>query len=364
MKHTLKGSAFAVLGAGLLGLDTTPAAAESLTVVSWGGAYTNSQIQAYHKPFEKKFGIKINSDDYNGGLAETRAQVEAGNVTWDVVDLELSDIVRGCDEGILERIDPSILPPAPDGTPASKDFLPGAIQECGVGTIVWSTIYAYDKTKFPGNKPSTLRDFFDTKNFPGKRGLRKGTKVNLEWAVMADGVPADKVYAVLGTPEGVDRAFKVLDRIKDDVLWWEAGAQPPQMLADGEVAMTSAYNGRIFNAQVKEKKPFVVVWDGQVWDLDLWGIPKGTKHLKAALEFVKFSTDTQRLADQAKYISYGPVRKSSFPLVSNYTGTNIDMKPYMPTAPQNFKTALRNDFEFWADNQDALNERFSAWLAR
>ncbi len=350
---------FAVIGAAALGVVTTSAlAAESITVVSWGGAYTKSQIEAYHKPFTKKTGIVINSEDYNGGLAQIRAQVESGNVTWDVVDLELADVIRGCDEGILEPIDPAILPPAPDGTPATEDFISGTLQECGIGEIVWSTVYAYDKTKFSGDAPKTIGDFFDTKRFPGKRGLRKTPKVNVEWALMADGVPTNKVYDVLSTPEGVDRAFKVLDRIKDDVIWWEAGAQPPQMLADGEVVMTSAYNGRLFNAIVKEKKPFQIVWDGQVWDIDLWGVVKGTPRLKETLEFVKFSTDTQRLADQTKWISYGPVRKSSMKLIAP------EMLPHMPTAPDNFKNALQNDFEWWADHQDEMNERFSSWLAK
>jgi putative spermidine/putrescine transport system substrate-binding protein len=366
MKRLLTTTAVAAVGLAMLGLGTFSAAqaAETLTVVSWGGGYTQSQIKAYHKPYTAKTGVVINSEDYNGGLAEVQAQVEAKNVTWDLVDLELGDVVRGCDEGLLERIDPSILPPAPDGTPASEDFLPNTVMECGIGTIVWSTIVAYDDTKFSGKKPATISDFFDTKTFPGKRALRKNPRVNLEWALMADGVPNDKVYETLSTEEGLDRAFAKLDTIKGDMLWWEAGAQPPQMLADGEVVMTSAYNGRIFNAQNLENKPFVIIWDGQIWDLDLWGIPKGTPKLEAVLEFVKFSTDTQRLADQAKYISYGPVRKSSAALVSTHAETGIDMKPHMPTAPANFKNALQNDFEFWADNQDELNERFNAWLAK
>jgi putative spermidine/putrescine transport system substrate-binding protein len=359
MKALWKSSAFAVLGAATLGLAaTSPALADSITAVSWGGAYTKSQLEAYHKPFTKKTGIVINSEDYSGGLAQIRAQVESGNISWDVVDLELADVIRGCDEGILEPIDPSILPPAPDGTPATEDFIPGTLVECGVGLIVWSTVYAYDTTKFPGEKPATIADFFDTKRFPGKRGMRKTPKVNLEWALMADGVPTQKVYEVLSTPEGVERAFAKLDTIKDDVLWWEAGAQPPQMLADGEVVMTSAYNGRLFNAIVKEGKPFQIVWDGQVWDIDLWGIVKGTPRLKKTLEFVKFSSDTQRLADQTKWISYGPVRKSSTALIAP------EMLPHMPTAPDNFKNAVQNDFEWWADNQDEMNERFASWLAK
>ncbi len=333
-------------------------AEESITVVSWGGAYTRSQVEAYHKPFTKKTGIKVLSEDYNGGLAQVKAQVESGNVTWDVVDIEMSDALRGCDENLLERINPADLPPAPDGTPAIDDFIPGTLHECAVGEIVWSTVVAYDRTKFPENQPRSLRDFFNVERFPGKRGLRKSPRVNLEWALIADGVPRDQVYEVLATPEGVDRAFDVLSRIKPHVVWWEAGAQPPQLLADGEVVMTSAYNGRLYNAMFKEKKPFVIIWDAQVWDIDLWGIVKGTKNLEAALEFVKFSTDTKRLADQAKYISYGPVRRSSMEKV------NAKVKPHLPTSPDNFANSLRNDFDWWADNQQEMDERFTTWLAK
>jgi len=364
MNSKLKFTTFVAAGAIALGaMAAAPANAETLTVVSWGGAYTKSQVEAYHKPFTKKTGIDILSENYSGGLAEIKAQVEAGSVKWDVVDVELSDAVRGCDEGLLEQIDPSILPPAPDGTPAMKDFIPGAISDCAVANIVWSTIYAYDKTKFPNGGPKTLADFFDTKKFPGKRGMRKTPKANLEMALIADGVPNSEVYDMLATPAGVDRAFKKLDSIKDSVVWWEAGAQPPQLLADGEVAMTTAYNGRIFNAIAAENKPFEIVWDGQVYDLDLFVVVKGAPNKKAAMDFIAFSTATQPLADQAKWISYGPARMSSAPLIGKHAEAGIPMGPHMPTAPENFKTAIQNDFEFWADRQDELNNRFNSWLA-
>ncbi len=346
----------------LLAVGTVAATAGTLTVVSWGGAYTKSQVEAYHKPWMEKTGNTIVSEDYNGGLAEIKAQVEAGNVSWDVVDVELSDAVRGCDEGLLEEIDKSILPPAPDGTPAEEDFIPGALQDCAVANIVWSTIFAVDSSKTHG--VDSIDDFFNTTDFPGKRGMRKGPKANLEMALMADGVPADQVYDVLNTPEGVDRAFAKLDTIKDDIVWWEAGAQPPQLLADGEVTMTTAYNGRIFNAAVAENKPFEVIWDGQIMDFDLWVIPKGAPNKDLALDFIAFSTDTQRLADQASWISYGPARKSSGALVGLYSDGKTEMGPHMPTAEANLKNALVNDFEFWADNADQLNERFNAWLAK
>jgi putative spermidine/putrescine transport system substrate-binding protein len=280
-----------------------------------------------------------------------------------VVDVELSDAIRACDEGLAEEIDPAMLPAAPDGTPALEDFIDGAVTDCAVGSIVWSTIYAYDSSKM-SNGPKTIADFFDVDAFPGKRGMRKSPKANLEMALAADGVAPGDIYDVLSTPAGVDRAFAKLDTIKDDVVWWEAGAQPPQLLADGEVAMTTAYNGRIFNAVASEDKPFEIVWDAQIYDLDLWIIPKGAKNKQLALDFVAFSTDTQRLADQASWISYGPTRKSSSPLVGSFHNKpDLAMGPQMPTAPANFKTAIQNNFEWWADNQDEMNERFNAWLA-
>jgi len=346
----------------LVAVSAAAASAGTITVVSWGGAYTKSQVEAYHKPWIAETGNQIVSEDYNGGLAEIKAQVEAGNVSWDLVDVELSQAIRGCDEGLLEELDLSMLPDGADGTPAADDFVEGALSDCAVANIVWSTIFAFDSSVTPG--VNSIDDLFDLEAFPGKRGLKKGAKTVLEMALMADGVPASEVYAVLGTDEGVDRAFAKLDTIKDDVVWWESGAQPPQLLADGEVIMTTAYNGRIFNAAIAENKPFEIVWDGQILDFDLWVIPKGAPNKELAMEFIAYSTDTQRLADQASWISYGPARKSSGPLVGLYSDGKTEMGPHMPTAAANMTNAVVSDFEFWADNADELNERFNAWLAK
>ena len=344
-------------------LSAASAGAGEITVVSWGGAYTKSQVEAYYKPWMAKTGHKVKSVDAPNPAAPIKAQVTAGNVSMDVADVEYSDAVRYCDEGLLEAIDPKSLPAGADGTPAIDDFIPGGLTDCAVANIVWSTIFAYDASTISGAKPTTMADFFNTSKFPGKRGLRKGAKPNLEMALMGDGVPAGEVYKLLGTKAGVARAFAKLDTIKKDIVWWEAGAQAPQLLADGEVAMTTAYNGRIFNAAAKENKPFVVVWDGQILDFDLYVIPKGAPNKALAIEFIKFATDTQRLADQAKYIAYGPARKSSGPLVGLYQDGKTEMAPHMPTAAANMKNALVNNFEFWADRDSELNERFNAWIA-
>ncbi len=340
------------------------AVAETLTVVSWGGAYGRASKLAVLDPFSAESGVEINIEDYNGGLAQVRAQTETGNVHWDLVDLEIADLVRGCDEGLLELVEEDELGAVPEGSSLAEDYFPDTITDCGGSQLFYATVYAYNQKVFPDGGPTTIEDFFDLQKFPGRRGMRRTPQVNLEFALMADGVPLDRVYAVLDTPEGLNQAFRKLDTIKDAIIWWEAGAQPPQMLADQEVAMSTAYNGRIFNAQVLEKQPFTVVWDGQVLDHGGFGIVAGTPNLAAARKLIEFASRPETMAAISRYISYSPARRSAMALVKTHQETGIEMAPHMPTSPENLKRALQNDWEWWSDHFDEMNERFAAWLAR
>ena len=215
-----------------------------------------------------------------------------------------------------------------------------------------------------GQPPTSINDVFDLEKYPGKRSLQKKPIGNLEWALIADGVDPNEIYEVLETPEGVDRAFAKLDTIKDHVVWWVEGAQPAQLLADGEVIMASGYNGRLFSAIVEESQPIAMLWDWQVLNLDGWVIPADGKNIDEVWKLVRFATDTQRLADQAKYISYGPLRKSSAAKVGTHAELGIDMGPHMPTNAENAKNSLINNYTWWADNRGSLDERFNAWLAK
>lgn len=339
------------------------AANADITVMSWGGAYGEAQTEAFVKPFAASTGKATVMVDSDNPAPAIKAMVEAGNVTVDVASVEYADAIRLCDEGVLEPIDAAALPAGADGTPAADDFLAGAVTECGVSTDIWANIYAYDTTKFPDG-PKTVADFFDLEKFPGKRGLRKGAKAVLEFALLGDGVAPADVYNVLSTPEGVDRAFAKLDTIKKDVVWWEAGAQAPQLLADGEVAMTTAYNGRIFAAAQNEGKPFQIVWDGQIYENEMFVVPKGAPNAADAMEFVKFATSTEGLRASAQQISYGPARKSSMKEELIFKDGKTVMAPHLPTAPENMTNALETSATFWVDHDAELNERFQAWLSQ
>jgi len=343
-------------------------AAQELTIVSWGGAYSKSQKLAYHDPYSEKTGATIINDDSSAeAVAKLRAMNEAGNVTWDVVDVVAADAIRLCDEGLALEIDADTqLAPATDGTSASDDFGDLLVSDCFIPQIVYSTTFGYRTDMVGDTAPSDICAVFDLEAYPGKRSLEKRPINNMEWALLCDGVAKDAVYDVLGTPEGQDQALAKLDTIKDSVIWWSAGADTPQLLADGEVVMGSTYNGRLFSVIEEQKQPVAMLWDAQVFDLDGWIIPTGLseERQKAALDYIMFATDTQRLADQAKYISYGPARASSAPLVGKHAELGIEMAPHMPTDPENAKNTFLYNYEFWADYRDDIDAKFQAWLAK
>ena len=352
-----------LLGAGANGGAGAADADRAITVASWGGAYEHSQVKAYFEPFTKKTGIRIDIERYDGGLAELRRQVNGGDVAWDLVDMTMVDNRAACRQGLLEPIDHTVLLPAPDGTPASRDFIDGALTECGVSQIVYAMVTAYNRDAFPGERPTRLRDIFDIRRFPGKRALQKGPEANLEWALMSHGVPRQDLYQLLSTERGLRLAFKRLERIRDDVVWWTSTDQPVEMLVSGEAVIASQYNGRLFDAAAVQGHPIEIIWDGQVYELGSWGIPRGTQRLDEALEFIRFATGTRPLADQARYIAYGPARRSSMKLVSTHAQTGVDMRPHLPTSPANFRTAILKDTEWYASLYDRIKARFDAWLA-
>lgn len=356
------------IGAALMAL-TLPALADSgqgatLRILNWGGDFSRAQEAAFAAPFHDATGHQIEMVDVEDPAMPALAQHRAGNVTADLASLGFADAQRLCDEGVLAPLDPALLAPAPDGRPASEDFLPGGLGPCFVATDVYATVLAYDRSRFDADAPASPADFFDLTRFPGKRGLRREAHFNLELALLADGVPRDQIYATLATDAGLERAFAKLDSIKDAIIWWEAGAQPMQLLADGEVAITTAYNGRVFTAIHAEDQPFEIIWDGQLYEIEGWGVLSAAPNRAAAMAFVAFSTAPEMLARMAEQISYGPPRRSSAALVGNYKDSDVAMAPHLPTSADNLARGLASNVDFWIDHKEGLNARFNAWLAR
>jgi putative spermidine/putrescine transport system substrate-binding protein len=333
------------LGAGML---TAGLAHADVTVISFGGAVQKAQTKAYYEPIAKT-GTKVIAGEYNGEQAKIKAMVDTKNVTWDVVEVESAELARGCEEGLFEKLDYTKIGD-------KKNFIDAAVTDCGVGTFIWSTVLAYnaDKIKTP---PASWAEFWDVQKFPGKRGMRKGAKFTMEIALLADGVKPEDVYKVLATKEGVERAFKKLDQLKPNIQWWEAGAQPPQLLAAGDLVMSSAYNGRIATAQ-KEGKNLKIVWAGNIYDADHWAIPKGTTKRDEAYKYIKFASQPENQKVFSSEITYGPTNLKAVAMLDPKAVAD------MPTAPANLKGAVASNTKFWVEHGEDLEQRFNAWAAK
>lgn len=349
MKFTFGKLALASSVAALIA-TTGAANARDLTVVSWGGNYQDAQREIFFQPFSSATGVALLEESWDGGYGVIAAKMETRPADWDVVQVETEELELGCADGMYEPVDWSSFG-------GEDKFLDAAVHECGVGAIVWTTGLSYDANRLE-TAPTSWADFWDTEKFPGKRGLRRGAKYALEFALIADGVPVEEVYATLATPEGIDRAFAKLDEIKDHVVWWEAGAQPIQLLASGEVVMTSAYNGRLTGINRTEGTNFQIVWPGSIYAIDSWVVLKDSPNKEAAFDFIRFASEPENQSKLPNYIAYGITNLEAGERVS------AEFAKDLPTAPDNLDGAIPLDGAFWVDNIEELNERFNAWLAQ
>ena len=344
----------------------------AVTAVSWGGAYTESQKLGYGDPTAKKLGIPINWVDYSGGLSEITAQKEAGAITWDIIDVYAMDTINGCDEGLFVEFDfDNDFGPGADGVKASDDFFAPMPSKCAVGNILYSWNYAYNHDTIGSKKPTTIKDFFNTKKFPGKRGIYGSALTNLELAMQADGVNVGKgnglVYRKLNADGGIDRAIARIKQLCEDpnggCVFWSAGAKPPELLVSGEVVMATGWNGRFFGAEMSGA-PLTQVWDGQGLDYQYMVVVKGGPNEADAMKVIKEMMSTEGLAGSAKHIAYAPFRKSSLEVIAAgepwYKDGKTNMLPQMPSSKTNTKKYFLVDAVFWADNSTEINEKWEA----
>ena len=321
------------------------------TIAATGGTYQDAIRTLYFKPFSEKTNKPILDEVFDGGYGVIQAKVQGGNANWDVVQMEAQDLARACADGLLEKLDWDKL--------GGKDkYIAGAAAtDCGVGSIVWATAITYDGNRLKEG-PKTWQDFWDLKKFPGKRALRKQPEYALESALLADGVSPDQIYQVLSTPEGVDRAFKKLDEIKPNLLWWESGAQPLQYLASGEVVMASAFNGRVTGMNRTEGTNFKIVWPQSLYGIDSWTILKGSPYKDVGMDFIAYATSADVQSKLPEVQAYGITNKDAIAKVPEKFANDL------PSSPANIKDAIAWDANFWIDHSEELTERFNAWLAK
>lgn len=296
------GTAGAVAGVAALGIGPARAQARPFTFTSWGGALSAMEKEAFMDPAEKLFNVKIVNTSPTA-QAKIKAMVEANAVEWDLVDVGGRSIFVGRDQGFLEPIDYGIVTNA-------KNLDKRWVQSHGVYTSTGATLIAWNDKAFPGGKgPQSWKDFWDVKNFPGARGLYKLMYYNYEAAMLAAGLKESEMYPV--TPEKAKQAIAKIAEIKPHVkVWWTAGAQPPQLLSSGELAMCSVWSGRLFDA-LKEKAPVGFTFkDGIAWG-NAFVVPKGTPHKELAMKIINYALTDEAQTRLLPVGVYGPVLESA-----------------------------------------------------
>jgi putative spermidine/putrescine transport system substrate-binding protein len=341
---------------GVLYLQTRPA--PILTVMTWPGAYGRAQASAQMHPYGAKKNVDVRTTLWDGDLAEIAAMIQSRAYKADVIDLELPAAVKACRQHLLERIDPAILPAGADASPAARDFVAGAIGPCWVGGMVYSQVMVYSPRL--KRTPGTLADFFDRKRFPGRRALnRAGAKFNLELALLADGVAPADVYKTLETPEGLDRAFAKLAALKP--VWAHDSKDALEWVKNGQAVMATALNG-----DIRSDKDFTpgVIWDHQLYEMDVLGVPAGNPNKSRAFDYIAFATGSAPLAAMANWVAFGPARHSALALVKNNPETGTPMRPLLPTAKENFTNAFAIDDGWWLAHGDAIAPRWQEFVSR
>ena len=333
------------LGAALLIVALPAAAAGELTVISFGRADRAALAAAYVEPFAKATGIAVNSFSYDGQVTELTQMVHAGAPVWDVMQVESRTLEQGCRQGLFEKLDPARIPPA-------VELMPGALSPCGVGIFTWAQALVYsDQLR---DRPHSWADFWDIRKYPGKRGLRRSAKYTLEIALLADGVDPKHVYSTLSTEAGVRRAFRKLDQISKNTVWWEAAAQPGALMSAGVVSMTSAYT-LWFDPTEERNRHTHIVWHQSLYDLDSWAIPKGSPKLDEAYHFIAFASSPQQQKVLSEHLAYGPTNPNTLQLLPASLAGNL------PSSTPNLAGALRIDTAFWIEHGESLERRFNAW---
>ncbi|HEY0424244.1 MAG TPA: extracellular solute-binding protein [Rhodopila sp.] len=339
-------AAVALLAASAQATHSAFAGPNDLTIVVRDESFLRALSSAYVQPFTAITGTRVQQEVWEGGIETLRTQAKLPDNSWDLVLVDADELSAGCGEGLFEKLDWSAIG-------AKEHYVAQAASDCGVGAIFATTVLAWDKDKLP--VAPSWSDFWDVAKYPGKRGLRKGVRGNLEFALMADGVAPADVYKTLSSSEGIDRAFRKLDQLKPYIVWWSAEADAAHILALGDVLMTSAPSGQVATMAEHDHKRLGLQFTASLFELQSWAIIKSSPSARMAQQFLYFTgmpAVELRLLQQS---GDGGLAKGL------NEGISPELAAVSPSNPANLAAGLKLDAGFWRDNLPKLRQRFEAW---
>lgn len=342
----ISAAGFLIVGAATISNVYLSESAADVVIVENGGSVQDAMRKAVWEPAAKALGLTF-GEDTSQSWTEARAQVDAGAVTWDIVSLGMGEVQLAVHAGVLMKLPSDIV--------NRDDFAPGSVNDYCVGNTLVSTVIGFNTAKFGYAGPANMVDFWDVKNFPGKRGLFRSPRGNMEAAVLALGRPQSEVYNFLSTEEGRQMALEKIAELKPYVVWWESGAQATQLVKDGEIDMIYGWSGRIM-AAVDNGATFKIVYKDGLLDNDCYAIVKGAPHPRNAIAFLKEISKVKYVKDMPKYGNYGSSNLKA------YKGYDEATLARLASSPKNMTEQYPSNVEFWGKNGTALSEAFDHML--
>ncbi|AME26275.1 ABC transporter substrate-binding protein [Burkholderia sp. PAMC 26561] len=337
LRNRISATLLAAAGVSLLVTASASYAAE-VVIASYGGSFQDAQTKALFTPYAKATGTKVTGTT-GTGYAKVKAMVDSGNVTWDVLSAESSAYANEVKDNLLQPLDYSVI--KANGIPAQFRT------KYGLGYITFGQNLAWSKDKFP--KGLTPAQFFDPA-VKGRRAVTLEPEYTLEFALLADGVKPSDLY-----PLDVDRALKVIARIKDQIVAYKGAADIQALIQQGEVDMAFIPNGRVNNA-IKAGANWAYSWDASVSDTEWWVVVKGAPHTQEAMKFINFAAQPDPQAQLARQIPYGPTNVDALKLLDPAVAKDL------PSYPDNAKLGAVLDSKWWNKNRESVKARWSTYI--
>lgn len=341
-----KAAALAAASLACLTLMSAAASAQdSIAVASFGGVYQDALRKAFYEPTAEALGIEIK--EYTlAGIGDLRAQVQAGAVEWDIVELYSGQCQQAANEGLTIPLDYSVIDA--EGIPE------GLVQPNWIGITAYSTVLAYNTEVYGDNPPKNWADFWDVEKFPGTRALSGyGLSTNAEIALLAAGVPRDQLY-----PLDLEAAVEKLREIKPHMtVWWNSGSQAMQLAQSEEADMLSIWVARI-DAAIEEGAPYAFTFQDAILDVDCLVIPRGAKNPELAMKAIHYFVSPDFQANLPQYVPYGPVNLKAFE-----TGKiTPELLATSNSLPENLAKQVIQDKLYWAEHGQRSQEMWDKFI--
>jgi putative spermidine/putrescine transport system substrate-binding protein len=329
----------------VVGLVTSPLAfaQTDITVVTWGGNIAKEMMEAWFVPATKGMNLRLREDALKGP-SDIHAHVAAGKTNWDVVDAATDMCERGGRDGILEELDFNVV--KTEGLPKDQ------VTKWSVPSTAYVLVLAWNKKKYGANPPKSWKDFWDVKNYPGTRFMGAFVTGAPEIALLADGVPPDKLY-----PLDVDRAFRKLAELRPHVTAFPTSyGQSTQLINDGEADMIYLPENRLF-AALRNGADYGYTYHQGIMNFDCLVIPKTSKNKAVANRIIANVVSPEINARIVETSGLSPANQLS--VDKGFVAAKF--VPSLAMSPDNFKQVIVQNNAWWADNRAKLklNERYN-----